>query len=143
MIFARALGESDLHTIYRGHYRHSEAAGSRNVQHSHTLENNVDGSGLTGDRSTYRAVSSKLLSHVDNLVGYWALDGDATDSSGNGLDGAVPNPEYVPGVCAYTRNPPLLVVSLSFLTGRLWLQTDLPLRSTATMAWRCQCRQST
>ena len=97
MIFNRALGENDLHGIYRGHYRHSHTAGSRNVQHSHDLRNN-DVSGLSGHRDTYSSVSSKLLRHVDSLVGFWALDGDATDSSSNGLDGTAQNPEWVSGV---------------------------------------------
>ena len=97
MIFNRALGENDLHGIYRGHYRHSHTAGNRNVQHSHDLRNN-DVSGLSGHRDTYSSVSSKLLRHVDSLVGFWALDGDATDSSSNGLDGTAQNPEWVSGV---------------------------------------------
>jgi hypothetical protein len=33
-----------------------------------------------------------------NIVGFWAFDGDATDSSGNGNDGTVSGATYVPGV---------------------------------------------
>ena len=97
MVFDRALGESELHGIYRGHYRHSHTAGSRNVQASHSLVNN-DVSGATGHKSTFARVSQKLIDRIDSLIGYWPLDGDASDSSGNGLDGRVPNPEWVSGV---------------------------------------------
>ena len=99
MIFNRALGEADLHGIYRGHYRSGSRSGSNTVRASHSLENNIDGSAITAHKSAYAGVSDKLISHIDSLVGYWALDGDATDSSGNGLDGTAANAEWVAGVC--------------------------------------------
>ena len=46
----------------------------------------------------YKAVNDRLIGRIESLVGYWALDGDASDSSGNGLDGTVANPEWVAGV---------------------------------------------
>ena len=98
MIFNRALGEADLHGIYRGHYRSGSRSGSNTVRASHSLENNIDGSAITAHKSAYAGVSDKLISHIDSLVGYWALDGDATDSSGNGLDGTAANAEWVAGV---------------------------------------------
>lgn len=97
MVYDVALGQVDLHGIYRGHYRRLQSTGSLNAHSSHNLENN-DVSGASGHRSTFAAVSTKLLRRVNSLVGFWALDGDASDSSGNGLDGAVPNPEFVSGV---------------------------------------------
>jgi len=33
------------------------------------------------------ALSSTALASEPNLVGWWKLDGNANDSSGNGLDG--------------------------------------------------------
>jgi hypothetical protein len=95
MVFDRALGESDLHEIYRGHYRSSAAAGGRNPRHTHSLNNN--GISPTGDSHSYTAVRSKLLRHLPSLVGFWPLDGDATDATGNGLDGAVSNAQWVTG----------------------------------------------
>ena len=93
MVFNRALGEADLHNVYRGHYRRaSVASGSRTVQASHSLSNN-DVSGASGHKSSFARVNQKLIDRIGSLVGFWALDGDATDSSGNGLDGAVRNPE--------------------------------------------------
>ena len=95
MVFNRALGEVDLHGIYRGHYRQNHVTGAHNVQASHQLSNNVDGSSISGDKGTYKAVNDRLIGRIESLVGYWALDGDASDSSGNGLDGTVANPEWV------------------------------------------------
>ena len=99
MVFNRALGEVDLHGIYRGHYRQNHVTRQHNVQASPQLSNNVDGSSISGDKGTYKAVNDRLIGRIESLVGYWALDGDASDSSGNGLDGTVSNPEWVAGVC--------------------------------------------
>ena len=38
-----------------------------------------------------------MLRHLPSLVGFWPLDGDATDATGNGLDGAVSNAQWVTG----------------------------------------------
>eukprot|EP01052_Picozoa_sp_SAG31_P051634 SAG31_NODE_12354_length_948_cov_0.733804_2_plen_101_part_01 len=60
MIFDRALGENELHGIYRGNYRHAPTAGGRNIHSSHSLQNN-DVSGATGHKNTFRRVNHKLL----------------------------------------------------------------------------------
>ena len=95
MVFNRALGEVDLHGIYRGHYRQNHVVHTHDIAHSHVLHNNIDGSSIAGDKGTYRGVNDHLIGQIESLVGYWALDGDASDSSGNGLDGSVSNPEWV------------------------------------------------
>jgi len=98
MVFNRALGEVDLHGIYRGHYRQNHVVDTHDIAHSHVLHNNIDGSSIAGDKGSYRGVNDHLIGQIESLVGYWALDGDASDSSGNGLDGSVSNPEWVSGV---------------------------------------------
>jgi hypothetical protein len=37
------------------------------------------------------------IAAVPGLVGYWPLDGDGVDASGNGLDGELVNVDFVPG----------------------------------------------
>ncbi len=45
------------------------------------------------------ALTSAANAADANLVGWWKLDGDATDSSGNGRDGTLSgSPQFVPGV---------------------------------------------
>ena len=95
MVFNRALGESELNGIYRGVYRSTGAATGRNVRHTHDLSGN--GVTATADSHSYTAVRAKLLRNLPSLVGFWPLDGDATDATGNGLDGSVSNPQWVTG----------------------------------------------
>ena len=140
MIFNRALGEADLHGIYRGHYRSGSRSGSNTVRASHSLENNIDGSAITAHKSAYAGVSDKLISHIDSLVGYWALDGDATDSSGNGLDGTAANAEWVAGVCKCSRS---LCVFFSKKLKAAAAQTDWASRSMATTVSQCPSRRLT
>jgi hypothetical protein len=44
------------------------------------------------------AVSDTALLEVERLMGFWKMDGDLTDSSGNGWDGAMDDPNFAPGI---------------------------------------------
>jgi hypothetical protein len=43
-------------------------------------------------------VSETALLEVERLMGWWKLDGDLTDSSGNGWDGVMADPNFAPGI---------------------------------------------
>ena len=76
-LFSAAVAEADLEYIYHLRYYGSK---TRPPSSFLTVPGAVD--------------RSKLPSGV---VGYWPLDGDGTDASGNGLDGSDPAGRYIAG----------------------------------------------
>ena len=81
------LSEADLGKIYTAQYRTLAASTDVAMAHSHSM--GVSGDDIAANKKVYKGASKKALSKINNLAGFWPLDGDATDGSGNGLDGTV------------------------------------------------------
>jgi hypothetical protein len=57
------------------------------MQHSTTM--GVSADDIDSAKAVYKDASKKGLSKIENLAGFWPLNGDGVDGSGNGLDGTV------------------------------------------------------
>ena len=110
MVFNVALSERDLSSLFRGQYRtgHKQATGYLGVHHSHQLDSNL-GSKNSAVKHTVQGTSSgiyrrsdtkqiRALAKTHKLIGFWGLDGDTKDYTGNGLDGIAQNAEWTSGV---------------------------------------------
>ena len=87
MVYNKVLGEADLGKIYVAQYRSEAVADSVTMHHSHSL--GVQASGASANKKVAKGASRKALGKLDDLVGFWPLNGDAEDGSGNGHDGSM------------------------------------------------------
>ena len=81
MLFEDAISQPEIYAIY---HRAFDATSG--------------GEGITFIRAPTRVETSML---PRGIVGFWPLDGDGDDASGNNLGGTPTNPDWVSGLCAF------------------------------------------
>ena len=81
MLFEDAISQPEIYAIY---HRAFDATSG--------------GEGITFIRAPTRVEASML---PRGIVGFWPLDGDGDDASGNNLGGTPTNPDWVSGLCAF------------------------------------------
>ena len=115
MLFSRALSQPQIYSIYKRAY-----------------DSTSGGTGVTFIHAPSKVNLKKI---PDGLVGFWPMDGDGKDISGNSLSGSAVNPDWVAGIYnlafRFDGNDALAVpnnpkINLNRVTMSAWVRPSPP-----------------